>query len=316
VGATAALPLSASAPQNSIWGWQETIAIPGAPGNTGDVQRDSVLVQIITTRAGYAESMGLRVLAGGTFQRARPDKVSEALIDEHLARRFFPTGTPIGAAIPFKETSLRIVGVVKQARLHNLHEDGRPQLFIRAEDWVAHMPVWVIRADGDPLALVPEVRRAIRQIDPRIPLSSIQTMDEIVSDALRQQRLSVVLIGGFALGALLLAAMGLFGMISGSVVRRQGELSIRLALGASHRRMLTLTLGEGALLVVIGMVIGVPGVYAAGGLIRGLLVDVSPWDPFTLSAVALGLLCVTLVACYVPARRVLQIDPALLLRQD
>jgi putative ABC transport system permease protein len=316
VSATAALPLSASAPQNSIWGWQETIAIPGAPGNTGDAQRDSVLVQIVTTRAGYAESMGLRILAGGSFERARLDDVPEALIDEHLARRFFPTGTPIGAAIPFKETTLRIVGVVKQARLHNLHEDGRPQLFIRAEDWVAHMPVWVLKTDEDPLALVPEVRRAIRQIDPRIPVSSVQTMDEIVTEALRQPRLSVVLIGGFALGALLLAAMGLFGMISGSIVRRQGELSIRLALGASQHRMLTLTLGEGALLVVMGMVIAIPGVYAAGSLIRGLLVDVSPWDPLTLVAVALGLLSVTLVACYVPARRVLRIDPALLLRQD
>jgi putative ABC transport system permease protein len=141
-------------------------------------------------------------------------------------------------------------------------------------------------------------------------------MDEIVRDALRQQRIGAVLIGGFALGALLLVTMGVFGMISGSVVRRHGELAVRLALGASHHRMLRLTLGEGALLVVLGMVIAIPGVYAAGGLIRGLLIDVSPWDPFTLSAVALGLLSVTMTACYVPARRVLKIDPALLLRQD
>jgi putative ABC transport system permease protein len=141
-------------------------------------------------------------------------------------------------------------------------------------------------------------------------------MEEIVTDALRQQRISAVLIGGFALGALLLVAMGLFGMISGSVVRRRGELAIRLALGATHQRMLRLAIAEGALLVVIGMAIAVPGVYAAGGLIRGLLVGVSPWDPLTLSAVVSGLLFVTLAACYVPARRVLRIDPAPLLRQD
>jgi putative ABC transport system permease protein len=260
--------------------------------------------------------MGMRVLAGRAFERARPDNVQEALIDQHLARRFFPTGTPIGATIPMRGKSLRIVGVVKQTRLHNLHEDGRPQLFIRAEDWVRYMPVWVIKTNGDPQALVPEVRQAIRQIDPRIPVSSVQTMDQIVSDALRQQRISAVLIGGFALGALLLVAMGLFGMISGSVVRRQGELAVCLALGASHQRMLRRVLGEGALLVVIGMLIAIPGVYAAGGLIRGLLVDVSPWDPSTLSAVAFGLLFVTMVACYLPARRVLRIDPARLLRQD
>ena len=315
VSATAALPLTASAPQNSIWGWQEMVAIPGAPGNTGDAQRDSLLVQIIATRAGYAEAMGMRVLDGESFRRTRPDGSQEALIDQHLARHFFPTGTPVGATIPFRDKSLRIIGVVQQARLHNLHEDGRPQVFIRAEDWVRHMPVWVIKTKGDPQALVPEVRRAIRQIDPRIPVSSVQTMDEIVSEALRQQRISAVLIGGFALGALLLVAMGLFGMISGTVVRRHGELAVCLALGASHQRMLRLVLAEGALLVAIGMVFAIPGVYAAGGLIRGLLFDVSPWDPLTLSAVAGGLLFVTMAACYVPARRVLRIDPAPLLRQ-
>jgi predicted permease len=316
VGATAALPLSVSGPQNSIWDWQETVTIPGAPGNTGDAQRDSMLVRIIAARAGYVESMGMRILDGRAFERARPDMLQEAVIDQHLARRFFPTGTPIGASIPFKGTSLTIVGVVKQTRLHTLHEDGRPQLFVRAEEWVRYMPVWVMKTDGDPQALVPEVRRAIREIDPRTPVSSLQTMEEIVTDAVRQQRISAVLIGGFALGALLLVAMGLFGMISGSVVRRQGELAVRLALGASHQRMLRLALGEGALLVVIGMVIAIPGVYAAGGLIRGLLVEVSPWDPITLSAVAVGLLVVTMAACYVPARRVLRIDPAPLLRQD
>lgn len=316
VSATAALPLTSSGPQNSVWAWREMVAIPGAPGNTGDAQRDTVLVDIITTRAGYAESMGMRILAGRAFERTHSVNVQEALIDQHLARHFFPTGTPIGATIPFKGKTLRIVGVVKQTRLSNLHEDGQPQLFIRAEDWVRYMPVWVIKTHRDPQALVPEVRRAIREIDPRIPVSSVQTMDEIVTDALRQQRISAVLIGGFALGALLLVAMGLFGMISGSVVRRHGELAVRMALGASHQRMLRLVLGEGALLVVIGMLIAIPGVYAAGGLIRGLLVDVSPWDPFTLSAVAFGLLFVTMASCYVPARRVLRIDPAPLLRQD
>jgi putative ABC transport system permease protein len=316
VGATAALPLSASGPQNSIWDWQETIDIPGAPGNTGDPQRDSVLVRIVSIRAGYAESMGMRILDGRPFARARPHNLHEALIDQHLARQFFPTGTPIGASIPFKGKSLTIAGVVKQPRLSNLHEDGRPQLFIRAEAWLRFMPVWVVKTDGDPQALAPDVRRAIRQIDPRIPVSSMQTMDEIVTDALRQQRISAVLIGGFALGALLLVAMGLFGMISGSVVRRHGELAIRLALGATHQRMLRLALSEGALLVVIGMLIAIPGVYAVGGRIRGLLVDISPWDPFTLSVVAFGLLFVSVTACYVPARRVLRIDPAPLLRQD
>jgi predicted permease len=317
VGATAALPLAVSGPQNSVWSWQETISFPSAPGNSGDAQRDTTLVDIIATRAGYADAMSMRVIAGAPFTRARPEGIQEALIDQQLARRFFPTGTPIGTTIPFiNGKSLRVVGVVRQTRLTNLHEDGRPQLFIRAEDWVRQMPVWVVKTAGDPRALIPDVRQVIRRIDPRIPVSSVQAMDDIITDALRQQRISAVMIGGFAVGALCLAAMGLFGMIAGSVARRRGEFAIRLALGASHRRMLHLALAEGALLVVGGMLIAVPGIYAAGDLIRSLLVDVSPWDPPTLSAVAAGMLFVTVSACYVPARRVLRIDPASLLRQD
>lgn len=314
--ATAALPLSAAGPQNSLWAWREKIAIPGAPGNTGDPQRDSALVDIVTTRAAYTESMGMRVLDGRSFERGRPENIREALIDQHLAQQFFPTGTPIGASIPLNGKSLRIVGVVKQARLHNLDRDGLPQLFIRAEDWVRYMPVWVVKTAGDPQSLVPAVRRAIGEIDPRIPVSSVQTMDQIVHDALRQQRISTVLISGFALGALLLVAMGLFGLIAGSVVRRRGELAIRLALGASHRRILGLLLGEGAVLVILGMLLAIPGLYASGRLLRGLLVDVSPWDPVTLASVALALVLVTLAACYLPARRVSKIDPAPLLRHS
>jgi putative ABC transport system permease protein len=110
--------------------------------------------------------------------------------------------------------------------------------------------------------------------------------------------------------------MGLFGVVAGSVTRRRHELAVRLALGADHRRVLRMVLGEGALLVGLGALFGVPGIYAVGGLIRGVLVGVSPSDPLTLAAVAGLLAAVTLLTCYVPARRVLKIDPAQLLRQE
>jgi putative ABC transport system permease protein len=309
VSATTALPLSASA-------GQDRVAIPGAPGNTGDPERDSIPVDIIATRADYVDVMGMTVIAGRGFSEARREGVREALIDRHLAAQFFPTRTPLGAAIPFGDSSLTIVGVVEQARLYDLHQDGRPQLFVRAEDWTPYTPSFVVRTEGDPHALIPEVRRVIRQLDSRIPVSSLQTMDEIVNNALRQPRISAVLIASFAVGALLLVAMGLFGMVSGSVSRRRGELAVRLALGATHQRVLTLVLGEGALLIGLGMLIGIPGVYAAGRLVQGLLIDISPWDPGTLLFVAVGMALVTLAACYLPARRVLVIDPALLLRQE
>ena len=310
VSATSALPLSAAASQN-------TIRIPGAPGNTGDADRDAPLVDIIRTRAGYVEVMGMQLLRGRTFERARREGVQEALIDQLVARQFFPDANPIGASIPFGDNlSLTIVGVIRQARLYDVHEDGRPQIFVRAEDWGQRMLTYVVSTGRTPASLMPEVQAAVRRIDPRLALADVRPMDDVVADVLRRPRISAVLISGFALGALLLAALGLFGVISGSVTRRRHELALRLAIGADHGRLVRLVLGEGAKLVLIGALVGAPCVYIAGHLLRGALVGVSPWDPFTLSTVALGLGLVTMAACYVPARRILGIDPAQSLRQE
>ena len=311
VSATSALPLTASANQS-------TIRIPGAPGNSGNAERDAPLVDYMGIRAGYPEVMGMRLVAGRTFERVRHQGVQEALIDTSLARHFFPAGSPLGAKIPSGDNKqfLTVVGVVEQARLYDVHQDGRPQLFLRAEDGGYRSLFFVIRARRDPRALVPDVRAAVRRIEPRLAISNVRTMDEIVGDAVRQQRLSAVLISGFALGALLLAAVGLFGVIAGSVTRRRHELAVRLAVGADHPRLLRLVLREGATLVALGLLIGLPGIYAAGLMMRGVLVGVSPLDPVTLLAVGSGLGAVAMIACYVPARRVLAIDPAQSLRSS
>jgi putative ABC transport system permease protein len=309
VSAVDALPLTAN--PNST-----TIAIPGAPGNTGEAERDGPLVDYIGTRAGYIDVMGIRVVVGRGFDRGRRDNVREALIDRRLANHFFPVGNPLGAKIAFRDGSLTVIGVVEQARLYNVHQDGRPQLFLRAEDWAYRDLSFVLRAGHDPLALVPDVRTVLRRIDPRLALGDVRTMDDIVSDALRQQRISAVLIAGFALGALLLAAMGLFSAVAQSVTRRRFELAMRLALGANAHGILRLVVTDGTRLVGLGLIVGVPGIYLAGRLLRGLLVGVSPFDPLTLLAVASGTGLVGTVACYLPARRVLKIEPAQLLRQE
>jgi putative ABC transport system permease protein len=309
VSATTALPLTASANQR-------TVAIPGAPGNTGDAERDRPLVDTIGIRAGYVEVMGMRLVAGRTFERMRRNNVREALIDTVLARQFFPTGSPLGAKIPAGDQTLTVVGVVEQARLYDVHEDGRPQLYERAEDVGVRTLAFVVRTTRDPESLVPEVRSVVRGIDPRLAIAQARSMDRVLDDAVRQQRMSAVLIAAFALGALLLAAMGLFGVVAGSVTRRRHEFAVRLALGADHNRVLRLVLGEGARLVATGLLIGAPGIYIAGRLLRGVLVGVSPLDPLTLVSVALGLALVALMACYIPARRVLQLQPAHSLRQE
>src|SRR5262249_37267724 len=150
---------------------QDTIAIPAAPGNTGNADKDQLLVDVIDARPKYVEVMGMRLLAGRSFNEKSSADVREALIDGHLAKQFFPTGSPIGAAIPFRGSSLTIVGVVEQARLYELHQDGRPQLFLRAEDWGYRSPFFVLRTDREPSALIPEVRALVRQIDPRVAIA-------------------------------------------------------------------------------------------------------------------------------------------------
>jgi putative ABC transport system permease protein len=306
--AASALPLTATA-------FQRTITISGAPGNIGDAERDKALTDMIAVRANYVEVMGMRLIAGRAFTEFRQNDVTEVMIDTALARRFFPDGNAIGATIRLGERPSTIIGVFNQARLYDVHADGRPQILVRAE--LGFRPLfYVMRTTREPHSLLPEVQSAVHRIDPRVAVGDARAMDDIVQASLSPQAIGGALISAFAVGALLLAAMGLFGVVSGSVTRRRRELAIRLALGADHGRVLRLILKEGALLVMAGLLIGVPGIYIANRMIRSLLVGVSPSDPLTLLAAALGLLLVTMVTCYVPARRALRIEPAQLLRHD
>jgi putative ABC transport system permease protein len=308
--ATSALPLTAGML------FQTTITVPGAPGNTGDAERDQLLTDMIGVRANYVEVMGMRLLAGRSFSDPRQKGVTEVMVDAAIARRFFPQGGPLGARIRMGERSLTIIGVFDQARLYDVHADGRPQVLIRTEDYGIRPLFYVMRTSREPQSLLPDVRAAVRQLDTRVPVGDARAMDDIVGQSLSPQSMGAALISAFAIGALVLAAMGLFGVVSGSVTRRYHELAVRLALGAEHRDVLRLVLKEGARLVVLGVLIGAPGIYIANYLIRGLLVGVSPSDPLTLVGAALGLLFVTLVTCYVPARRALGIEPAQLLRHE
>ncbi len=262
------------------------------------------MVDYVSARPGYVEALGIPVLAGRAFGRPA-EGVREALIDRTLAAEFFPTGNPVGATLMLAGDSLRVIGVVEHARLYGVHEDGRPQVYIRNDDDDPQPTLsWALRTGRAPLDLAAEAQAAVRRIDPQLAVSEVRTMDRVVGESLRQQRLSAVLIAGFSLGALLLAAMGLFGVVSGSVTRRRHELAVRLALGADPDRVLRLVLREGALLVLLGLLVGAPGIYLSGRAIGGALVGVSPFDPLTLGAVATGLALVALAACWLPARRV------------
>lgn len=311
-GAASALPLTATAVFSSF---QRAMTAPGAPGNTGDAEQDKLLIDFIGVRAGYTETMGIRLAAGRSFGKLRQNGVAEAMIDIGVARRFFPDGSAVGSEIRFGARPLTIVGVIGQPRMYDLHADGRPQVLVRAEDFGMRPLFYVMRTSRDPHSLLPDVTAAIRRIESRVPVGDPRSMDDLVQASRSPQAIGASLVGSFAVGALLLTAMGLFGVVAGSVTRRRHELAVRLAVGADHQRILWMVLGEGALLVSMGLLIGAPGIYFGYRAIGGLLVGVSPYDPLALLASALGLFTVAMAACYVPARRVLKIDPSQMLHQ-
>ena len=310
VSAVSVLPMTATNTYSP-----RTLQVPGAPGNTGDAAQDTVLTDVIGARAGYFDVMGMRLLAGRAFEDSA--QRGEVLVDNVFARRFFPGVDPIGAEIPLQGMDFTIVGVVQQARLFDVHRDGRPQVYVQMSGQVFFRALYYVMETGrDPDTLLPDLRAAVRGVDARVAVGDARSMDEILGNAMRQQRTGATLIGSFALGALLLAAMGIFGVIAGSVTRRHHELAVRLAVGADHRNVLGLVVREATLLVGMGVLLGVPGIYAASGLIRGALVGVSPADAATLVGVVACLALVTLATGYAAARRVLRIDPAELLRRD
>jgi putative ABC transport system permease protein len=312
VSAAAALPLTATMTYAAT-----TLSVPGAPGNTGSAERDAVVTDFIAARPGYFEIMGMRLVAGRTFDPSTEPAVDEALVDTVFARRFFPGVNPVGMKIPGDGDGLTIVGVVRQARLYDLHQDGPPQVYSRiSRRQFQRALFYVLATDRNPTALLPELRSAVRRVDSRVAVGDARTMRDIVANALRQQRTGAALLGALAFGALLLAAMGIFGVVAGSVTRRHHELAVRLAIGAEQGGVLRLVVCEAALLVGGGVLVGVPAALAAGGLFRGALVGVSPLDPFALLGAALGLALITLAAGYFAARRALTIDPAELLRQE
>ena len=309
VSAASTIPLLANSDQGEV-------RLPGAPGNTGTIEHDQPLVDIMTARPGWFATLGTRVLQGREFSPFRPGSRREAIIDRTLAKQFYPSGSAIGQSIAVGKDTISIVGVVDHARQYDLHQDGRPQVYLRDQDDTYGTLYFAIRSQRAPDDLIPEVRAIIRRLDPQLAVSDLRSLDDVVDNSLRKQRVSAVLIAGFSVGALLLAAVGLFGVVAGSVARRRHEIAVRLALGSAQRRVLRLILGEGMGLVVVGLLLGAPGVYFAGHLVQGMLVGVRPFDPLTLTGVAGGLIAVAMIACYLPARRISGIDPIAALRDE
>ncbi len=277
-----------------------------------------------TTQANRADpnllrTMGIPLIRGRFIaEQDTADQPAVAVINQTMARRYWPDGDPIDKQIrlPQEGFTLRIVGVVGDVRQFSLEDPDQSQVYVPYAQHPFIFATLVVKTSGDPLSLTKSVQQAVWSVDPDQPMWKIRTLESLVDRSLGQRRLIGSLLGGFAFLVLLLAALGIYGVMAYAVGQRTHEIGIRLALGAQPRDVLGLILGQGAKLALIGIAIGLIAALALTRLMATLLFGVSPFDPLTFASVAILLALVALAACYAPARRAMRVDPMVALRNE
>ncbi|MBC8121507.1 MAG: ABC transporter permease [Gemmatimonadaceae bacterium] len=306
VALATALPLSGYLSMGSV-------AIEGQPSNA-QVQAD-----YLTASPEYFRVMGIPILSGRTFsEQDTQDSTGVVIINEVMARRHFPDQDPIGRRLQLETTSawLTVIGVVGSVRQNELSTEPGPQTYRPySQDPWPYM-VFMVRTTQAPLSLKNTVEQAIHAIDPDLPISRVLSMEQVVAGSMAQPRLTWLLLALFAGLATLLSAIGVYGVMSYSVTLRTREIGIRMALGATPGHILKLIVGQGMVLVLIGLVLGVAGTIALGRILASLLYGVGAGDPRAIGAVSLGLALVTLVACWLPARRAARVNPMVAMRNE
>jgi putative ABC transport system permease protein len=274
--------------------------------------------------AGYFQTMGMRLKAGREFDArdtAQAEKV--VVVNETLARRMWPGEDAVGKYVKqgWPETPeefapwRRVVGVVGDVKLNGVDRDAPMQVFLPNPQNPARSMAIVLRTSVDPASIGQNVQAAVHAVEKELPVVRVMPMTQLMSEALARQRLSTVILGVFAVVAILLAAVGLYGVVSHGVTERTREIGVRMALGAERGRVMRLFVTHGVITASAGIVIGLAGAYALSRWLETLLFEVKPTDPATFAVVALLLLVVAAFACYIPARRAARIDPLLALRE-
>ncbi|HKG47345.1 MAG TPA: ABC transporter permease [Pyrinomonadaceae bacterium] len=310
--ATATLPLSGG-------GWGRSITVEGFPVLPVG-QAPSIQHTVVTP--GYFRTMGIPLLAGRDFNDAdakgSPDVT---IIDERLAREYWPNDSPIGKRVRFgppedNEPWHTIVGVAGTVRHQRMQEDTRKSVYLPHQKVPVRGLALVARTTSSPQELAGAIRRELTQLDPDLPVSEVATMEEVVAESIWQPRLYATLFGAFAGGALLLALIGIYGVMAFLVQTRTHEIGVRMALGATTRDVFKLIVGRGMKLTAVGVLIGVAGAIAVTRLMHSLLFNTSTTDPVTFIMISLLLSVAAFLACYIPARRAAKVDPLIALRYE
>ena len=305
-------------------GWSDRIIVEGAAA----VADEDLNCQGMVIGPRFFETLRIALLSGREFgpQDERPNGAPEAttsgmaIINQAMARRFFGEADPIGKHFRIADSSQRvfeIIGVVKDAKYRNLRDPAPPTFYMPFFQLPGAFGVtFELRTITDPRAVMASLRGVVREIDPKLRLSEARTLDDVVNTTLHQERILAQLGGFFGLFALALACLGIYGVLSFSVLQRTREIGVRVALGAQRRDVLALVIGGGLKLALFGSVLGLAGAFAATRLVVSLLYGVTPTDPVTFGSVVLLLVVVAVLASWLPARRASKVDPMEALRYE
>ncbi|MGH9817265.1 MAG: ABC transporter permease, partial [Candidatus Acidiferrales bacterium] len=302
-----------------LGGWQSGFMIEGKPEPPAG-QMPSADVKRISP--GYFRAMGIRLLKGRSFgEQDHADSPRVCMIDEMFVQAQFPNQDPIGKKVKFghdpQNPWMEIVGVVNHVKHYGVDQDSRVELYLPAQQDPRSSFSLIVRTSGDPSSLTSALRQAVAAVDPDVPTYQTRTMESIVGDSTAPRRLTAILISVFGVLALVLAAVGIYGVMSYAVTQRTHEMGIRMALGAQRNDILRLVIGNGMLLAVIGLAIGlVVALFGLAPLVASVLFQVTATDPPTYAASPLVLLLVALLACWIPARRATRVDPMIALRYE
>lgn len=268
----------------------------------------------------YFQLMGIPLLKGRFFDEMDDDKAPQvAVVNQAFARTYWPSENPIGKRFRNNRPDspwIVAVGLIANARTESLAEANVPEIYLSLLQAGSHHLAIFLRGHLDMAAIPDEVSKEVQAVDARLPVFGAQTLNETVSASLAERRFSMEMVGAFGLTALLLAGIGIYGVISYMTNERRHEIGIRVALGAQRRNILRLVVGQGLGLAAAGAAVGLIGAVIVSRFMTGLLYGVRPTDPLTFAAVALLLIFVALLACYIPARRAMRVDPMVALRHE